>query len=178
MAVLGCLYGVQAAPKALSPRPQEAKYGDGKLAVKDLAIGFAMEPTADDKFAAEQLAAGLSAKTGAAVKVHSGKSSGSGIVLNCTGTGASLPGMNDSAGPDPRESYSIKVTKKGAEVRAPYREAWLEESTPYRLGTAMARWDEENRHWMEVWRRLDNLLHTHKQDGPFPTIEVLRGDNK
>ena len=43
----------------------------------------------------------------------------SAIVLRRTGNGASLPGMNDTTGPDSRESYSISVTKSGVEIRAP-----------------------------------------------------------
>src|SRR5579862_294257 len=117
--VLGWMSDTAAAPNALLPRPQEAHYGEGEFAVKGLTIGYAMKPTAEDKFAAEQLAAGLSAKTGKPVKVRSGKGAGAGIVLDRTGTGASLPGMNDTTGPDSREAYSIKVTTKGVEIRAP-----------------------------------------------------------
>ncbi len=61
-------------------------------------------------------------------------------------------------------------------LREPYREAWLEESTPYRLGSALARWDEENQHWLDVWHRLNNLLRNRKKDEPFPTIDVLRAN--
>jgi hypothetical protein len=62
-------------------------------------------------------------------------------------------------------------------LREPYRQAWLEESTPYRLGTALARWDAESRFWLDTWGRVNQLLHSHKKDEPFPSIEVLRGKN-
>jgi hypothetical protein len=62
-------------------------------------------------------------------------------------------------------------------LREPYREAWLEESTPYRLGAALARWDEENQHWLDIWHRLNDLLRNRKKDESFPTIDVLRAKN-
>jgi hypothetical protein len=60
------------------------------------------------------------------------------------------------------------------ELREPYREAWLEESLPYRLGTAMAKWDAEERHWTATWHKINHLLATRSKDEPFPSIEVLR----
>jgi hypothetical protein len=59
-------------------------------------------------------------------------------------------------------------------LREPYRAAWLEESTPYRLETAMARWDAESRFWLETWGRVHQVLRSHKKGEPFPSIEVLR----
>jgi len=59
-------------------------------------------------------------------------------------------------------------------LREPYREAWLEESTPYRLGTALARWDAESRFWFDTWGRVNQLLRSHKKGEPFPSIDVLR----
>jgi hypothetical protein len=60
-------------------------------------------------------------------------------------------------------------------LREPYREAWLEESTPYRLQTALARWDAESRFWLDTWERVRRLLRSHREGEPFPSIEVLRG---
>ena len=62
-------------------------------------------------------------------------------------------------------------------LREPYREAWLEESSPYRLGSALARWDQETQHWLDIWHRLNELLRNRKKDEPFPTIDVLRDKN-
>ena len=109
--------GIQAAPNALLPRPQEARYGEGSLAVKGLTIRFAKTPTAEDQFVAEQLAAGLSARGD--VNVRAKKGSGPAILLKRTGEGATLPGANDSTGPDSRESYSLKITGRGVEISAP-----------------------------------------------------------
>ena len=59
-------------------------------------------------------------------------------------------------------------------LREHYRQAWLEESTPYRLGTALARWDAETQHWLSTWRNVNQLLRTRRKDEPFPSIDVLR----
>ena len=54
-------------------------------------------------------------------------------------------------------------------LREDYRQAWLEESTPYRLGTALARWDAETQHWLSTWRNVNQLLRTRRKDEPFPS---------
>lgn len=113
------LTNVHATPNALLPRPQEVNYGEGSLAMNGLVIHFAMPPNAEDRFAAEQLTAGLLEKTGAAVKIRESKGTGQAIVLNRFGEGTTLPGTNDSTGPNSRESYSLKVTKTGVEISAP-----------------------------------------------------------
>lgn len=59
-------------------------------------------------------------------------------------------------------------------LREPYRAAWLAESTPYRLSSAMARWDGEEAYWMGVWHRLNDLLRTRDKKAPFPSIDALR----
>jgi hypothetical protein len=59
-------------------------------------------------------------------------------------------------------------------LREPYRQAWLEESTPYRLGAALAHWDAEADYWLGTWERVRQLLQDRKKDEPFPSIDVLR----
>ncbi len=59
-------------------------------------------------------------------------------------------------------------------LRERYREAWLAESTPYRLGSAMARWDAEAQYWLATWRNTNELLRTRDKNEPFPSIDVLR----
>jgi hypothetical protein len=86
--------------------------------VHGLSICFAAEPTAEDRFAAEQLAARLSAISQTQIPIRKTKTSGTAILLNRTGTGAALPGGKESAGPDSREAYSLQLTSKGAEIRA------------------------------------------------------------
>src|SRR5437016_4005844 len=101
---------------ALLPRPQQVQYGSGTLALRGLSIQFKSSPSADDRFAAEQLASRLSAIGQAKVEIKKGK--GRAIMLNRTGEGGALPADNESTGPDSRESYTLQVTPKGAEIRA------------------------------------------------------------
>jgi hypothetical protein len=118
LAVMACLSSASAAHNPLLPRPQEVRYGDGGLAVSGLSIRFASVPSAEDFFAAEQLASRLSAITRTRVPVRKTRGSGAAIVLTRTGDGAALPGDNETPGPGSRESYSLHVTPKGAEIRA------------------------------------------------------------
>ncbi|MEY2427714.1 MAG: hexosaminidase [Verrucomicrobiota bacterium] len=108
-----------AAHKALLPNPQEVHYGTEVLAIKGLSIRFGKAPNAQDRFAAEQLAAGLSVSGQKPVRVLKGRGSSHVIVLNRTGDGADLPGNNESTGPNARESYFLKVTSDRVEIRAP-----------------------------------------------------------
>ena len=59
-------------------------------------------------------------------------------------------------------------------LRESYREAWLEESTSYRLGTALARWDAECEYWREVQAHVPEVLRARKTGEPFPGVEALR----
>ena len=102
----------------LLPRPQQVQYEIGTLPLRGLSIRFAAPPTAEDRFAAEQLASRLSAIGQMPIPIRKGRGSGNAILLNRTGAGAALPGDKESAGPDSREAYSIQVTPKGAEIRA------------------------------------------------------------
>src|ERR1700722_9918035 len=95
LAALGWLADIDASPNALLPRPQEVRYGEGSLAVKGLVIRFAKQPGVEDRFVAEQLADGLSAKEQTPAGIPKMKSNGQAIVLNRTGDGAALPGAND-----------------------------------------------------------------------------------
>ncbi len=105
--VLSILPAWTADHRALLPRPREIRYTGGSLAVRGLSIRFVAPPSAEDRFAAAQLSAiGQSAGTGRA------------IVLHRTGENAPLPLQDEAAGPGSRESYSLKVTPQGAEIRA------------------------------------------------------------
>ncbi len=60
------------------------------------------------------------------------------------------------------------------ELREEYREAWLQESTSYRLGTALARWDAEAEYWRSMQVRVPRVVRGYKKGDPFPSIDVLR----
>jgi hypothetical protein len=56
-----------------------------------------------------------------------------------------------------------------------YREAWLEEATPYRLPSALMRFDAEWFYWQAVEQGVaDQVLHGWSKGEPFPAIAVIR----
>jgi hypothetical protein len=93
------------------------EYGSGTLALRGLSVCFASPPSAEDRFAAEQLASRLSAIGQTKIDIKKGKPSGRAIVLNRTVEAGALPADMESTGPDSRESYTLRVTPKGAEIR-------------------------------------------------------------
>jgi hexosaminidase len=118
LAVAASLAAASAAHSPLLPRPQQVQYETGTLPVHGLSIRFSVSPTVEDRFAAEQLSARLSAIGQTQVPIRKTMASGPAILLNRTGAGAALPGDNESTGPDSREAYTLRVTLKGAEIRA------------------------------------------------------------
>ncbi len=103
---------------ALLPRPQQVHYGNGALKLPGLSVRFASPPSTEDRFAAEQLASRLSDVGQTKVEIKKGKSTSRSILLNRTGEAGALPADMESTGPDSRESYTLQVTPKGAEIRA------------------------------------------------------------
>ena len=103
---------------ALLPLPQEIRYGTGALEVNGLAIRFAATPAAEDRFAAQRLSSGLSAAGQTLVPVVEAGQGGRAVLLRRTGAVDPLPGADERGGPDGRESYSLTVTPRGAEIRA------------------------------------------------------------
>ena len=60
-------------------------------------------------------------------------------------------------------------------LKEPYRQAWLEEATPYRLPSALLRFDAEWLYWQGVQQAVtDKVLHGRKRGEPFPDIGVIR----
>jgi hypothetical protein len=97
-----------AAHNPLLPRPRELQYGAGRFALKGAHIALAAQPAAEDRFAANELAAGLH------IRVGSGP--GPSIVLERTGAVDALPGAQERAGPDSREAYTLRITPSGVRV--------------------------------------------------------------
>jgi hypothetical protein len=102
----------------LLPRPQKVQYGAGKLAINNLKIRLGAAPSDEDRFAARELAATLTARGGVRVPVVEGAAQGPAITLTRTGDADALPVPDEKPGPESREAYSIKVTPAGVEVRA------------------------------------------------------------
>jgi hypothetical protein len=62
-----------------------------------------------------------------------------------------------------------------SELREEYREAWLEEATPFRLQSALYRWDAEWDYWTSVQRLLvQQVFQGWKEGEPFPPLESIR----
>jgi len=88
------------------------------LALRRLNIRFARVPSGEDQFAAQELSSYLSARAGARIPVVTGVTSAPAIMLNRTGAVDALPVPGERPGPESREAYAIKVTLRGAEIRA------------------------------------------------------------
>src|SRR5579864_5721004 len=113
------LPGAWAAHAPLLPRPQEIQYGSGSLPLQELTIRVAGDAAAEDRFAAHELAAILSARSEAPVLVtREPNAAMHSIVLVRTGPVGALPVPGERPGPDSREAYSLKITPTGGEVRA------------------------------------------------------------
>src|ERR1700693_4157565 len=90
---------LQAAHRALVPRPQQIQYGNGRLALKGITISFWSSPAPEDRFAANELASALAEMIAEPVPVVSSRTPAGGIVFYRTGAVDALPGPDDRAGP-------------------------------------------------------------------------------
>ena len=62
-----------------------------------------------------------------------------------------------------------------SELREQYREAWIDEATPFRLQSALYRWDAEWNYWTSVQRLLvQQVLQGWKEGEPFPPLDSIR----
>jgi hypothetical protein len=60
-------------------------------------------------------------------------------------------------------------------LKEAYRQAWLEEATPYRLPSALMRFDAEWFYWRDVQQGVvDRVLNGWSKGEPFPAIAVIR----
>jgi hexosaminidase len=107
---------LRAQQNRLLPEPQSVLYGAGRVQIDGLKITFAATPSAEDRFAADQLADGLSRKTwvrppiGESARVHGA------IVLKRTGATDALPMPGEKSGPESREAYRLKIGANGVEI--------------------------------------------------------------
>ncbi len=127
-----CCTGVAAAHSPLLPKPQQIQYGPGRLPLRDLHIRLAGNPADEDRFAASELAAILSARSTTPVPIaESSDGPGPSIVLKRSGPVASLPLPGERPGPDSREAYRLKMTAlQAAKLKPPLRLTCI---TPFRL---------------------------------------------
>ena len=108
---------VAAEHNPLLPRPQKAEYGSGRLLVRGLGICFGSPASSEDRFSATELSRLLKERTGIDVPVWESCGQGPAIVLTRTGGVDSLPMPDERPGPESRESYHLKVTTTGVEIR-------------------------------------------------------------
>jgi hexosaminidase len=116
--LLSCA-GMAAAHSPLLPKPQQIQYGPGRLPLRDLHIRLAGNPADEDRFAASELAAILSARSTTPIPIaESSDGPGPSIVLKRSGSVANLPMPGERPGPDSREAYRLKITPAGGEIQA------------------------------------------------------------
>jgi len=95
----------------LLPQPQRVQYGEGQLALSGLSVVLSGMPAPEDTFAAKLLSEGLT-RRGASPGSHT-------LRLVRSGPVDALPRDHEQPGPNSRESYHLRVTPDGGEVRAP-----------------------------------------------------------
>jgi hypothetical protein len=101
------------------PAPQQISYGTGTLPLAGLPVRLSPGAAEEDRFAAQTLAACISQATGSqtAILNHAGEGERS-LSLDRTGAPDPLPVPGESPGADSREAYTVRITPRGAEVRA------------------------------------------------------------
>ncbi len=104
--------------RTLLPKPQQVRAGEGRLLLDSVSIRFAMNPSLEDRFAAEQLSLILSDALGKPVPIVEAKGKGKSILLNRTGNLDPLPVPGERTGPESREAYTLKITSEGVEIRS------------------------------------------------------------
>lgn len=60
------------------------------------------------------------------------------------------------------------------ELREIYRVQWQVEYTPYRLGSALGRFDAEYEYWRKFQSRLWEVRRTFREGSPLPALDSLR----
>ena len=58
-------------------------------------------------------------------------------------------------------------------LKPAYRAAWLQEYTPYRLGSALGRWDAEYQYWRGVQQKLQEFDDSSKAGETLPPLETI-----
>jgi hypothetical protein len=59
------------------------------------------------------------------------------------------------------------------DLRPAYRAAWLQEYTPYRLGSALGRWDAEYQYWRGVQQKLQEFDDSSHAGDILPPLEKI-----
>ena len=59
------------------------------------------------------------------------------------------------------------------ELRAAYRSEWLAQYTPYRLESALGRWDAEFEYWRRLQARLEAFSQSSREGDALPSLESI-----
>jgi hypothetical protein len=71
-------------------------------------------------------------------------------------------------------SYVIDLMDRIADLKPDYKAEWLAEYAPYRMGSALGRWDAEYQYWRGVHEKLRHFNDSTKAGDPLPRLnEVL-----
>ncbi|MGH9432068.1 MAG: glycoside hydrolase family 20 zincin-like fold domain-containing protein [Terriglobia bacterium] len=74
-------------------------------------------------------------------------------------------------------SRAVDLMDAITELRPLYRSAWLAEYTPYRLASALGRWDAEYQYWRSVQARLQLFSDSTHEGESLPPIQEVVGEN-
>jgi hexosaminidase len=75
-------------------------------------------------------------------------------------------------------SFIVDLMDRITDLRPEYRSEWLEEYTPYRLGSALGRWDAEYQYWRGVHDKLREFSDSsHEGDTLPPLQEIIESNN-
>ena len=73
-------------------------------------------------------------------------------------------------------SYVIDLMDRISDLQPAYRAEWLEEYKPYRLGSALGRWDAEYQYWRGVHDKLRRFNYSTKEGDILPPlVDVIEG---
>ncbi len=108
--------------RPLLPRPQQAEYGGGSVALRSMRILFGAPPDGEDQFAAAQLQGWLEQETGRRVSIGAYGNGADGalpILLDREG-GKDVPlaQPGEQPGPNSREAYDLSVSAQGVKIDA------------------------------------------------------------
>jgi hexosaminidase len=67
-------------------------------------------------------------------------------------------------------SYATDLMDRITDLKPAYREEWLEAYTPYRLGSALGRWDAEYQYWRGVHEKLRHFNESTHPGDPLPPL--------
>jgi hypothetical protein len=62
-----------------------------------------------------------------------------------------------------------------SELHDAFRDAWLLEYTPYRMRTALGRWDAEYLYWLRLQNRFRHSTAGLKEGDNLPSLESIIG---